>query len=144
MRRRRRLRNSSRASPSAGDCICMHSPPCQLLSSMNTSGEKLANVIEGIRQVHWSIDLFERLKARFLTTENVPRMHKYFKCAGYRSKVIVASECSATAQDRKRANITNFKFKPRAPRSTSRPPQSFPTSTPTKSGSSTTTAMSSR
>jgi site-specific DNA-cytosine methylase len=81
---------------------------------MNTSGDKFANTVEGMRQVHWSIDLFERLKARFLTIENVPRMHKYFKRAGYRSKVIVASECSATPQARKRAIITNFKFKPRA------------------------------
>jgi site-specific DNA-cytosine methylase len=68
--------------------LYMHaSPPCQLLSSMNTSGDKFANIVEGMRQVHWSIDLFERLKARFLTIENVPRMHKYFKRAGYRSKV---------------------------------------------------------
>ena len=95
--------------------LYMHaSPPCQLLSSMNTSGDKFTNIVEGMRQVHWSIDLFERLKARFLTIENVPRMHKYFKRAGYRSKVIVASECSATPQARKRAIITNFKFKPRA------------------------------
>ena len=77
--------------------LYMHaSPPYQLLSSMNTSGDKAQRVLEGMRQVHWSIDLFERLKASFLTIENVPRMHKFFYRAGYRSKVIVASECSAT------------------------------------------------
>jgi len=50
--------------------LYMHaSPPCQLLSTMN----RLGDVQEGMRQVYWSIDLFERLHARFLTIENVPQ-----------------------------------------------------------------------
>ena len=85
------------------------SPPCKQLSSMNRYG----SMHEGMRMVHWTIDLFERLKARTMTTENVPQMDKLFYRRGYSSRVVDASLCSATPQARKRAIITNFKFHPR-------------------------------
>jgi site-specific DNA-cytosine methylase len=122
--------------------LYMHAtPPCQLLSTMN----RLDDVREGMRQVHWSIDLFERLHARFLTIENVPKMHKYFFRKGYKSRLIVASGCSATPQARKRAIITDFKFKSKShglhiPASLVLPHTSMST-TP---GSSAITAMNSR